>query len=243
MTENLAEMVKGHKEKEKKQDLDIPEESKNKKEKTERKQSSEVKITNLSEWFSTNHTNFNNIHHVKVKITGVDPKKTLIFSADTEESTKDSVERRLQIVEDADKIPVLNLPGEVFEVYNNGGFRIIYKEHDGKIIKSYGVKTGMYISHCININGLTIPFKVEKIKKKNKNSINPILIDKKHIEEKMKEDIDIENIELQYNQIQKYKEGMKIKKDVISWMLERQKSITDINHHLKLDELIIQMLT
>lgn len=246
MTENLAELVKNHQETDEpeKTELDIEEttESTTSPIEVEETDGPDIEVVKLSDWFANNYQNFESINHVKAEIRGVDANNTLIMTV-PEASEDEPDKRRLVVIDNASYIPVLNLPATEFEVYPNESFRIISQEFDGKIIKSYGVKAGIIVTHCVKIDDYVVPFKIEKIKKKHKNGLNFIDVDVDAIKAKLSETTNIENIELQYKQIQKAKDGLTTVEDVMKWMLERQVGTTDVNHHLKLDELIIQMIS
>ena len=228
----------------KESDLDIPETVSSVEDTTgsvvvsEQTKGIDVGFTNLSSWFVDNVKNFQNIKQVKVSITGIDPNKTLIYT-EPDPTPTDQNNRRLQVVYNATETPVLNMPGILFETYFSG-FRVIHIEVDSKIIKSYIVKTGMYITHCAVVDGMPIPVKIEKVKKKSKG-ISFVSVDVKAIQDKLNKDADLENIQLQYKQIVKHVKDLKTVKETIIWMLQRQASISDINHHLKLDELMISL--
>lgn len=248
MTENLTDMVKNHQEnsEETKTELDI-EETKSEETvepniKVEETDGPDIDVMRLSDWFVENSKNFGAINHVKADIRGVDSNDTLIMTVPTPTEAKPD-KRRLVVIDEASIIPVLNLPAEVFEVYPNETFRIVSQEIDGKVIKSYGVKTGIIVTHCVKIDDYVVPYKIERIKKKHKDGLSFIDIDADAIKAKLSEETNIENLEIQYKQLTKAKTGMSTVEDVMEWMLERQVGITDVNHHLKLDELIIQMIS
>jgi len=246
MKGNLSEVLKRKEviqEKPREDELDIPDkttpvEATSSSVIEEEKRSIDIGFTNLSSWFIENVKNFPNIKQVKVSIQGIDPNKTLIYS-EPEPTPTDPNNRKLQVIYNAIDTPVLNIPGQLFETYFSG-FRVIHEEKNGMLLKAYIVKTGMYITHCIIVDGLPIPVKIEKVKKKSKG-IGLLKVDIKNIQDKFDKIVDLENIQLQYKQIQKHIKDLKTIKDVTIWMLQRQKDISDINHHLKLDELIISL--
>lgn len=240
MIENLADMVKDHKIETKEpteKDLDVTVDKKvivtasgNK---------FDISTSNLSEWFLKNEENFEDIKHIKVKLTGVDEKKNLIFTIPQQNS---KTERKLQVIEGSDKIIVLNAEAEKFEVYDNGSFKTVYKEKDGITLKTYGIRTGIIAVQCAVIDGYNIPYSIEKLNKKTVKGFN-LSKTNSITSEKLKEETDLENIYLQYRQIQKHSKNMKTREDVVKWMLNKQESIKDVNHHLKIDELIIQLFS
>lgn len=244
MNENLSDIVKTATPEEplafSEENLDIPAEETA----TEEQPSGTIGITTLSSWFSVNSENFDNINQVRVSIRGVDPDQTLIMAVKdgSGEQDEDGNDKRvLRIFENADVHPVLDLPGIDMQSYNNG-FRIIHDYGQNNIfIKCYGVRTGLIVVFCNNIDGKLIPYVTTRVKKKD----TEITISSRNISEvqaKMMENADLEALQLLYKQSSKAVEDMATNQDVVNWLLERQEEVTDINHHLQIDGVIIDML-
>ena len=198
----------------------------------------DVGIVDLSTWFNDNIKNFPNIKQVKVSITGIDPNRTLIYS-EPDPTEEDVNNRKLQIITNATESKVPNIPGTVFENYLSG-IRVIHSEANGKIIKSYIVKNGIIITHCVIVDEMVIPIKIEQISKKAEG-ISFINVDVEAVRKKLDEVAYLENIQIQYKQIHKFIKELKTVRDATKWLLGRQVGVEDINHHLKLDELIISL--
>ena len=248
MTDNLASMVEKHEpqpDQPKEEELDLQDVEVNQTEEspetTEVVTGNDIGVSSLAEWFPENLEFFNDINHVKVQIRGIDSDKTLMFTTAVENSD----ERNLNIIKDANDIPVLDKPGSLFEAYDNGGIKIQYQSSNNSIIKSYCTKTGLIITHCVIVDEMNIPIKTEKLKKKKATGTKAIEITTDfidNIKQKIEQEVDLENIILLYPQIQKHSSDLKTIKEVIVWMLKRQETIEDINHHLVLDELMIQLI-
>jgi len=252
MQDNLTEMVKdieeGKEEEEKKGEenqgidleglnLGLPEEGNKEEPQIERQT---VKTTSLSDWLEENFRNFDNINHVKVSIRGVDPKKTLIFSV-SDPKGEDKEKRELFLFKEADEFPVLNLAGSKMEVFNNG-FKILYDLGQGKFLKCYGIKTGLIVVSCAEAGGFLVPYQRAKVKRGEKE----VVITSTNVESirgKLQEKVDIEALELQYRQIQKFKEGIESNADAVRWLTERQGSVRDVNHLLQIDDVLIRIIT
>jgi hypothetical protein len=238
MNENLSQLVKETKGDEEvtfsENELDIPE--------TNNEQNSgdenSIGITNLTEWFNNNVENFPNIRKPTVSIQGVDPDEQLIITISIPDSEEEG-KRKLVVFDDANTIPVIDLPAMDMQVYNNG-FRIIYDLGQGVFVKSYGIRTGLISIFCHDINDKLIPYSIIKTKKNDSEIVVPHG-DIEQAKQKLPQTLDIEALQLRYKQSSKAGELETIQ-DAIDWLLERQASIADINHHLQVDNVIIQTL-
>jgi len=245
MNENLSQMVKETPASESvvfsATDLDLPDAAEAAVE--EQPQANTIGIVSLSEWFEQNCERFDNINQVKVAIRGVDAAKTLIMAVkdpDGEADGEGNDKRSLRVFENSDIHPVFNIPGTSMDVYNNG-FRIIYEHQNNIFIKCYGVRTGLIAVFCNNINGNLIPYATTRVKKKD----TEVEVATRNIDEvsaKLLEAADLETLQLLYKQSSKAVEEFTTNQDVVTWLLERQAEVTDINHHLQIDGVLIDML-
>jgi len=197
-----------------------------------------IKTVALSTWFEQNHERFDNVNHVKVAIRGIDSSKTLIMSVSTLDQTE-SQKRKLFIFEDADITPVLDLPGLAMDVFSNG-FKIIYNYND-IFLKCYGVKTGLFVVFCKNIDNQIISYAITKVKRKD-SSLVVIHRNTEDLMAKLVLPEDTESLQILYKQIVKHIGEIKTKQDTVNWFLERQKTVMDINHHLQIDNILIRSL-
>jgi hypothetical protein len=245
MNENLSQMVKEGPAADKavvfsEADLDLPVEEAVV---TEEVQDNTISIISLSDWFEQNCDRFDNINQVKVAIRGVDPAKTLIMAVkdpNIEEDTEGNDKRNLRVFENADVHPVLNLPAMLMDVYNNG-FRIVYEYENNIFIKCYGVKTGLIAVFCNNIDGNMIPYATARVKKKD-TEIEVTTSNVDEITAKLLVNADLEALQLLYKQSARAIDGFTTNQDVVDWLIERQKEVTDINHHLQIDGALIDIL-
>lgn len=202
-----------------------------------------TQTTSLSEWFEANVSKFSNINQVKVAIRGVDARKTLIMAVKDESGEKDAEgndKRVLRVFEDADIHPVLNLPGMDMQIYNNG-FRIINDVNGTIFAKCYGIRTGLIVVFCNVIFDKLVPYETVRVKKGEKEVIIP-QSDIATITAKLGEPCDKEALQLLYKQISKSVDDLSTKQSVVDWFVEKQKEVTDINHHLQIDQVIIDIL-
>ncbi len=209
----------------------------------EEPQPNTIGIVSLSDWFEQNCDRFDNINQVKVAIRGVDAAKTLIMAVKNpaEDQDEEGNDRRnLRVFENSDMHPVLNIPGTSMDVYNNG-FQIIYQHEGGIFIKCYGVRTGLIAVFCNEIDGQLIPYATTRVKKKDVE-IEVTARPAAEVSAKLLQNADLESLQLLYKQSAKAIEEFTTNQDVVSWLLERQSEVTDINHHLQIDGVIIDML-
>jgi len=239
MSENLSQMVKNGVTEEpvvfSEADLDIPPE-------TEEVQAEAVdptiiEISCLADWFDENVANFPNIRKPTMALTNVDANEQLLVTIPVEEGNDDK--RRMVVFDDAHLLPILNKPAMDMQIYSNG-FRIIYDLGNGIFVKSYGVRTGLISTFCNDVDDALIPYGIVRAKKKD-TSISIITRDPADVRHKLSEALDIEALQLRYKQSSKA-ESLESNQDAINWLLERQATIEDINHHLQIDNVIIDTL-
>ena len=202
-----------------------------------------IGITTLGTWFEDNAANFDNINKVNVSIRGIDPTSNLIIAVKdgTEEHDESGEDKRqLRVFDNADTQPVLALKGIDMQIYNNG-FRAICEYVDNIYIKCYGVRTGLIAVFCNNINGTLVPYNVTKVKRSD-DGVEVVRRLATEVEVKMREAANLEDLQLRYKQTSKAVEDITTNQDAVVWLLARQDEIYDINHHLQIDNVIIETL-
>jgi len=255
MNENLSQMVKESAPAEgvvfSENDLDLPiEETQPATEEatevteavTEEAQRNVIPITTLASWFEGNTAILDNINQVKVAIRGIDGDKTLIMAVKDDDGDADADgndKRTLRVFDNADSIPVLNLTPLSMDIYNNG-FKIVYQQ-ENIFIKTYGVRTGLICTLCTASAGKLIPYAVVRVKKKDDELLIPS-IDPTVTDEKLAAAADLESLQLLYKQSAKSIDDLTTNQSVVDWLIERQESVTDINHHLQIDNVLIELL-
>lgn len=251
MNENLTQMVKnmetGSSPVFPAEGVDIPAEIEIKSEEPIQQTSSEIGmaigITSLTEWFEANVSRFSDINQVKVAIRGVDPKKTLIMAVKDgtgEKDTDGNDKRVLKVFEDADIHPVLDAQGVDMKIYNNG-FKIINNINGIIFTKCYGVRTGLIVVFCNLIDGKLIPYEITRVKKSDKDVDVPQK-DISEVSAKLAQQCDTETLQLLYKQIAKSIDQVTTNQSAIDWFVEKQVEVSDINHHLQIDQVIIDIL-
>jgi len=250
-TTNLSEMIKDDQTPPapvfEESNLDLPQEATEATETTEEAvieepQVEAIPIAPLNTWFEVNSEAFENVSEVKVAIRGVDPIKTLIMAVlDGQGEVDGQPSRELQVFKNADAQPVLNLPASEMQVYNNG-FRLIYGYSENIVVKAYGVRTGLICVFCNVIGSQMIPYQVVKVKKKDE-AVEVVRKDPSEIITKLAQNADLESLQLLYKQSSKSVSEMTTNQSAVSWLLDRQDEVTDINHHLQIDNVIIDILS
>lgn len=197
-----------------------------------------VSVVPMIDWFDSNINNFPNIRKPTVSIQGVDSNEQLIITISVPGSDE---KRRLVVFDNAHEALVLNIPAVDMQVYNNNNFRIIYDFGNGIFIKAYSVKTGLISVFCNDIEDVLVPYATVRSKKSSTEvevPVNDISI----VKEKVTQPLDFEALQLRYRQSSKA-EGLQTNMDAIKWLVEKQGTIFDINHHLQIDNAIIDMLS
>lgn len=202
-----------------------------------------IGIATLGPWFEANSANFENINQVKVSIRGIDPTSNLIMAIKDGTDEKDDTgedRRNLKVFDNADTQPVLDLKGIDMQIYNNG-FRVICEYMDNIYIKCYGVRLGVIAVFCNNIDGVLVPYNVTKVKRTD-DALVVVRKNAAEVELKLPEAANLEELQLRYKQSSKAVDDITTNKDAVSWLLSRQDEIYDINHHLQIDNVIIETL-
>ncbi len=252
MNENLSDMVKeGLGEDETpiftEKEFDLPEEASSEQVQEAPPEQEQVPIigtTNLMSWFEKNKQNLGDIKHVKLQVTGVDSKEDLIITVphETGELLEDgSQKRRIIKLENADSQPVLDLPGVDMKIYNNG-FQVVCQYKGNVFVKFYGVKTGLIVTFCNKIAERLIPYVRTKMRKQE-NGIEVQEMSPTQVLENMSKDLDKEELQILYKQSVKVIDTLELNIHAVNWLLDRQDAITDINHHIQIDDVIIRLLS
>jgi hypothetical protein len=257
MNENLAEMVRNESETTPEEvnifnpdDIveetnleteETTEETENTEEVVEETNADEISTMLLSQWFDTNYQNFENINRVRIELNRVRPGRAIITTIIDPDAEEDSdYNRKVCVFEDADLFKVLDLDAVDFHMFGLNKFRIIYDYENDVSIKCYGTKTLMFAVFCNNINGQLIPYHKEKVKPAD-NSITFIGKDPNTVIEKLPNDVNMEDLTLLYKQISKKEDDINTVQDAVDYFLSTQEGIIDINHLIKIDDILIKM--
>jgi len=202
-----------------------------------------IPIISLTEWMKRHKTELpegSDIKTVTAGIKGVDSDEYLFFSVPHPKggfATDGNIRRELLIFRNANKIPTLDLPVSEISIYGSG-FRMIHPFNNYRL-KSYGGKANLVISMA---DENLIPYYIIKIKNNNavlfkENEIN--------INEKLNELASREIVKMLYKVIENYENwpNMSTNGDMCNYFLNLQKEIRDNLHHIKLDNIMIGLIT
>ena len=202
-----------------------------------------IAVTDLGSWFEANHESFPEVKQVRLQVTGVEPSEDLVLTVPHESGEileGDIPKRRLMKIDDANILPVLNLPGVDMNVYNNG-FRIISQFSDDMFLKCYGVKTGLIVVFCQRVDDQLLPYAKVKVGKKATDLEFVAAPD--NLLDKGREILDKEALVLLYGQASGDVEELNTNLDAVKLLSEKQGSIRDINHHVQIDNALIDILS
>ena len=203
-----------------------------------------IEIVSLTDWFQTwfneKSTAFVNIKKPTLSLRNFNENKQLVLLLS--ETTDDGKEEsRLILFNDAHVTPVLNLPPIDMQIYNSNGFRIIYNLDNGSVyLKTYRVRKGLVVVSCYEYEELLIPLTITKVRKRDTEMEKPI-IDPSISRANLSKKVDIEALQLRYRQSARV-QGLETNLDAVKWLLERQAFIEDTNHHIQIDNVIIDTL-
>jgi len=199
----------------------------------------EINLINFYDWFEKFTDSIHNISRVKAEVSNINPKDNMIFKV--KKGNNDDME--LVSFYNPSLRPVLNLPPVYLKIFKNDTFEILHQYNDEIFIKSYGVKTGLILVYCANVDGKIIPYEKTKIKK-NVTSIKLVGYDgiSNEIKEKLANNVDEEKVQLLYKQASKFKEVFTTKEKTVDWFIQKQSGIVDINHLLKIDDVLIHVI-
>ena len=210
--------------------------------KPEENSANEIKLISFYDWFQANEKSvedMGNIHRVQSIVANIDSKDSMIFKI-KKGKTED---KELVSFYNPSLRPILNLPPVYVKIFKNDTFEVLHVYNDEIFIKSYGVKTGLIIVYCANVDGKIVPFERTKVKKNAttiplKDYSNVV----KEIKDRLAEAVDVESIQLLYKQAIKSKDEFTTKESALDWFIKRQIEVIDINHLLKIDSVLINVI-
>jgi hypothetical protein len=242
--ENLAEMIKtlNKSPEQKLVDVSDPTDTKtNEKIKDNSdEETQELNLINFYDWYEAYDSSIQNVARVKAVVANIDAKDSMIFKIS---KGKSGEEMELVSFYNPASRPILNLPPVYMKVFKNDTFEVLHQLNDEIFIKSYGVKTGLYVVYCANVDGKIVPYERIKVKK---NATTVKLIGypgiAKEIKGRLKETVDVEAIQLLYKQAIKVKDEFTTKDKTLDWFLKKQLEVVDINHLMKIDHVLMTVI-
>jgi len=204
-----------------------------------------VETSYLSDWFEQYGSIFEpDIKQLKTKIRGLDPRSDIIvvLPHESNEQLEDgTLKKKVELFKRADEQKVIDLPAISMNVYNNG-FRIIYQYSENVFFKAYGIKAGLIVAFCNKINDQLLPYEQTKLGKDD-DALVVNFKDENEVIASLATELDKEALQLLYKQTTKVIDDFTSKQSVIDWLIKRQETITDINHHLQIDSVLTTILS
>ncbi len=204
----------------------------------------EINVVPFATWYESNHQNFPNIGVTGINVRRVPQNHTLVFAVDNLKGiTNDDGDlvRYLEMFKNADTFPVFDLPGHSMNVFGNG-FKIIYDHGEGRYLKCYGVKTGLITFFCVSLDGNLVPYAKTKLNKKDLG-LDIIEPDSEGIVERLGAELDSEGLQIQYRQVQKVISDISTKSEAIEWLSTKSQEVTDINHLMQIDDVLMWLIS
>lgn len=199
----------------------------------------EIQLTNFYDWFESHAETIHNVSRVKAEVSNINPRDSIIFKV--KKGKNDDME--LVSFYNPSTRPILNLPPAYLKIFKNDTFEALHRYNDEVYIKSYGVKTGLILISCINIDNKIVPYSRIKIKKDVKTikiNIENDIVNK--IRTRLSEKVDDEQVQLLYKQAIKFKDAFTTREKTLEWFLQKQHEVVDINHLLKIDHVLISVI-
>lgn len=199
----------------------------------------EIGLTNFYDWYEAFSAQITGISQIKTQVSSIDSKDSIIFKIPKAGS---DIMELVSFYKPTSR-PILNLPPVYIKIFKNDTFEVLHQFNDEIFIKSYGVKAGLILVYCANVSGKIVPYEKVKIKK-NVTSIkliNNVGISKE-IENKLAEMVDTEAIQLLYKQAIKVSNEFSTKESTVDWFLKKQQEVVDINHLIKIDNVLIHVI-
>jgi hypothetical protein len=203
----------------------------------------QIPIVCLGDWYRTYSAVLTNIHQCRTDVIGVVSEEYLLVSIDDPEGIEVSEgvrKRSLKLFDDALTQSVLNLEPSDMQIYKNS-FKVIYPIDENTFIKVYAVKTGLITMFCHALEGGLFPY-AKVVAKRKDEFVEVQTHDVELYRQQLTEPVNMETIHLLYKQSVKAG-NFTTKGQAISWMLARQDNITDVNHHLEIDKVIMTLLS
>lgn len=204
-----------------------------------------VGLINFFDWYEANASRITTVARVQASVSNVNSKDAMIFKVH-KTNVKETDESKMELITfyNPGVRPIPNLPPVYVKIYKNDTFEVLHIYNDEIFIKSYGVKTGLILTLCANVDGKVVPFSKIKVKKSGtdfKFSCDDGI--SARIKEKLTEIPNIEDILLLYKQAAKNTAEFTTKETTLDWFIKKQLEIVDINHLLKIDNVIMTTIS
>lgn len=195
-------------------------------------------VSNFADWFSTYSTQVNSVGPVRLNMSGVDPKESIVVTVpnDGGKRYEGNDKRHLKLIENASIIPVIDAePIDMF-VYNNG-YQILYSIGGDTYLKGYSVRKKFIVNICKDILDFMIPIG-QFIIKRGDTTCKFYSYDLHDIIEEriLSNTLDLEKLSILYHQSKKF--DFENFQGLLKCLAARQGGIKDVSHQLEIDTAI-----
>jgi hypothetical protein len=197
-----------------------------------------VGVVPLNRWLPANISKFENIKMVTISVRDVPPDLDIVVAVPDIDAPE---RKRLKILSDANKQPILDLPGVGFMVYSSGMTMLLATPRNPKMfIKGYTLRNNFIAVCCFSHSGVLLPYYIHKVKKKDSSVELPVpdgAIEESIIK-KLEEPLDKTAFSIRYKQSAKNDSLVKVK-DAVEWILKRYAETTDVHHLIQIDSALL----
>ena len=179
---------------------------------------------------------------VKMNTRGVDPTSTVIFTIPAEGTYNENPARKLVLIHPAERFMVPNLKAKITFLQSSVMFD--YDVNENMKIRFYMAKKTMLQCYllCNSDHGF-VPYSYSEIAVNAQNmSISYHNADVASINNKCGEAVNKDEVQIYYRQIQKHIAKINSIGETIDWLLTKQSGVVDINHHMEIEKVILDIL-
>ena len=206
----------------------------------------EAQVISLNSWVDKSADDLSFVERIQLNENSILNADNILLL----KSIGDDEIQNIQLYKNTHNYFIFDLPCDHMKLFGEHGFYIRYHLDNGYAIKLYGTKTNVFITICVMQNNKLYPvyhFKSLKHKLGNYNvrcithqDFESYLTDNRHF--------DLESAMIQYDPLSKYvtknlsDNSTLTKRQCIEWMIDKNESIVDVSHSVKIDKVIIDIL-
>lgn len=200
-----------------------------------------IPILSWFEKYKPEEKNPNGPRAIKLKVSGVDPSKTVIFSIPGDSGEFDSMpSRELVLIKPADRYMVPDLDCAVTFLQNNIMFDHVINENI--TLRMYMSKKTVLLCYLlVNTNHGYIPYSFSEIAVSDEMTISHHSKDQAEMNAILANNVDKDKIQIYYKQITKHIAKINTVGETVDWLLAKQAGVIDINHHIEIEQAILEI--
>ena len=204
---------------------------------TATEETNNIRVTSLAEWLPRHIGILENLEIVRPGIEGVDFEKTLLCTVTDSEGN-----RQVFLRKNADKMPVLDLEPHSMDIFESGS-RIVYQQDDTMGLRCYLTRGGdLIVFLCLIDDDLMVPYHRVTVKRKD-SGMNISTPAEEDIRNRLNGDADLELLLSLYKQAVQFKDEVVTTRDAVTWLSMRQNSLVDLVHLIRIDDVMIRLMT